>query len=313
MITMIVPTYNRAHTLRKVISSYYAQNLVSEIIFVSDAGSDDSEAVVLQCGARHPHVDTHFLRNAVRSGASHSRNAGVSRARNDFILFCDDDEYLEAEYAAICLKKLLARNAGAVSGRRVYMRSGETGEQAVRRFGRGIRRGSAFRKLICEYVNAAYFDGDIRLPLTNAVILTHRHLLQRFPYDDYYARGNGYREESDYQMNIFVHGYDIVVTNDCHSMHLPMSQVRSGGQRTGAWKRIRWSVHYTRYFFRKYYRRYAARMDMKSPQWAATCAFALFAVYREVLRPPLYALAYWWLTRRDQVGGRPSAAGKGLR
>jgi len=114
-------------------------------------------------------------------------------------------------------------------------------------------------------------------------------------------------------MNIFVHGHDIVVTNDCHSIHLPMSQVRSGGQRTGAWKRIRWSVHYTRYFFSKYYRRYAARMGMKSPQWTATCAFALFAVYREVLRATIYPMAYWWLTRRDQAGGRPSAAGKGLR
>lgn len=311
MITMIVPTYNRAHTLRRVIPSYYEQDLVTEIIFVSDAGTDDSESVVLQCGARYPHVDTHFLRNSVRGGASRSRNVGVSRAANDFILFCDDDEYLQKDYAAVCLRKLIARNAGAVSGRRVYMRAGETTEQAVSRFGQGVRNSRPFRKLICEYVNAARFEGDIRLPVTNAVILTRKQLLQKFPYDDYYSLGNGYREESDYQMNLFVHGYDIVVTNDCHSIHLPMSQVRSGGQRTNTLKRIYWSIHYTRYFFGKYYRRYAERMHMRWPQWAALCAFALFTTYRETLRPPLYATAYWWLARRDRTD--LSVIGKGLR
>lgn len=311
MITMIVPTYNRAHTLRRVISSYYEQDLVSEIIFVSDAGNDDSEAVVQQYGARYPKVSTHFLRNAVRSGASHSRNVGVSAARNDFILFCDDDEYLETGYAAVCLNKLLSCNAGAVSGRRVYMRAGETREGALRRFGHGVRRGPPFRPLICEYVNAARFEGDILLPLTNAVILTHRQLLRRFPYDGFYARGNGYREESDYQMNLFVNGYDIVVTNDCHSIHLPLQEVRSGGQRTGAWKRIYWSVYYTRYFFGKYYARYARRMGLAWPQWIATCGFMLFAAYRETLRPALQALAYWWMLRRERSSHGPSAQGGG--
>lgn len=310
MITMIIPTYNRAHTLRRVIASYYMQAMVSEIVFVSDAGIDDSEHVVLQCAANHPHIDTHFLRNAKRSGASHSRNVGVARARNEFILFCDDDEHLEPNYAATCLDKLIAHDAGAVSGRRVYMRTGETRDQAVSRFGRGVRGSEPFRKLICEYVNAARFEGDIRLPLTNAVILTRKRLLERFPYDDFYARGNGYREESDFQMNLFVHGYDIIVTNDCHSIHLPLSQVRSGGQRTGSCKRIYWSVFYTRYFFRKYYSRYASRLHMKWPQWTAICAFSLFAVYREMLRPTLYALAYWWLAQRDRAAGHPSTSGR---
>ncbi|MCW5603277.1 MAG: glycosyltransferase family 2 protein [Burkholderiales bacterium] len=191
MITLIVPTYNRAHTLRRVIGSYYGQDRVSEIVFVSDAGTDGSEALVSQHGSRHPGMTTRFLRNPVRSGASHSRNVGVAAARNDFILFCDDDEYLEPGYASTCLDKLLASNAGAVSGRRVYMHAGETPAQALRRFGHGIRRSRPFRPLICEYVNAARFEGDIRLPLTNAVILTHRHLLQRFPYDAFYAKAAG--------------------------------------------------------------------------------------------------------------------------
>lgn len=310
MITLIVPTCNRAHTLQRVAASYYEQHLVSEIIFVSDAGTDHTEAVIKQYECLYTNVKTHFVRNSERKGASYCRNLGVSLANNEFILFCDDDEYLQPNYASICLDKLTATGAGAVSGRRVYMHANETPDQAVRRFGSGVRNGAQFRALICEYVNAAHFQGDIRLPATNAIILSRKDLLKRFPFDAFYARGNGYREETDYQMNLFVHGYDIVVTNDCHSIHLPPSQVRTGGQRVSGWKRCYWSVYYTRYFFGKYYQRYAQRMGMRSPAWFALLAFAVFAVYRETLRPPLYAVGYWWLNCRLRFP-RPSTADGG--
>lgn len=291
MISIVIPTRNRAHTLRRVAHSYFAQDLVTQIVFVSDAGDDDSEAVVTAIAQAHSGVRMLFLRNAKRLGASQSRNVGVRACRNDYVLFCDDDEYLEPGYARTCLAKLERLQAGAVSGRRVYMQPGETTGEALARFGHGLRDGVPFHPVLCEYVNGARFAGDRRQPITNAVILTHRRLLLEFPFDGEYARGNGYREETDYQMNLFVHGHDIWVTNDCHSLHLPMSQVRTGGQRTQAWRRIYWSIHYTNYLFGKYYPAYAARLHLRTPRVLAQAAFAVFAVYRELLRPPLHALA----------------------
>jgi glycosyltransferase involved in cell wall biosynthesis len=257
VISVVVPTRNRAHTLRLVAHSYFTQELVNQVVFVSDAGDDDTESVVSAIAAAHPGVQLLFLRNDQRRGASQSRNVGVMACSNDYVLFCDDDEYLEAGYARTCLSKLVRLNAGAVSGRRVYMQAGETQNDALRRFGSGLRDSVPFHPVLCEYVNGARFDGDRRQPITNAIILTRRRHLLQFPFDGEYARGNGYREETDYQMNLFVHGHDIWVTNDCHSLHLPLSQVRTGGQRTQTWRRIYWSIHYTRYFFGKYYAAYA--------------------------------------------------------
>ena len=301
MITLIVPTCNRSHTLRLVAQSYAQQAGVSEIIFVNDAGTDDTPAVVDQLSRDNPGVRVRLLTNARRLGASGSRNVGVREATNPYILFCDDDEYLEPGYARICLSKLIDLNAGAVSGRRIYLEPGESPMQALRRFGSGLRRSKPFRFVICEYVNAARYSGDIRLPITNAIILTHKSLLQQFPFDSHYARGNGYREESDFQMNLFTNGYDIYTTNECHSFHLPLSEVRSGGQRAGAFTRMRWALHYTNYFFGKYYRQYARRAGVRTPRWAATLAFATFCLYRETLRPPLYRLAKWYLRRQHQL------------
>jgi glycosyltransferase involved in cell wall biosynthesis len=298
VITLIVPTRNRAHTLQLVAPSYFAQDDVSELIFVSDAGDDGTAAVIAEMARQYPHKKVRMLRNEIRLGASQSRNVGVAASTNEFILFCDDDEYLESGYSRILLQKLLALDAGAVSGRRVYMRPGESRPLALERFGSGLRATKPFRPLICEYVNGAKFAGDIALPITNAVILTRRSLLLKFPFDDYYARGNGYREESDFQMNLFVNGFDIYVTNECHSLHLPLSQVRTGGQRTRARKRLYWSIYYTHYFFGKYYERYAKRLGLRAPRWIALVAFSIFAGYRETVRPPLHAVAMWVLARR---------------
>ncbi len=298
MISLVIPTRNRAHTLRLVAPSYFQQDLVNQVVFVSDAGDDETEAVVNTIARAHPGVQLLFLRSEQRRGASQSRNIGVQACSNDYVLFCDDDEYLQAGYARTCLAKLVRLNAGAVSGRRVYMQPGETQADALRRFGTGLRDSKPFHPMLCEYVNGARFDGDRRQPITNAIILTRRRHLLEFPFDGEYARGNGYREETDYQMNLFVHGHDIWVTNDCHSLHLPLSQVRTGGQRTQAWRRIYWSIHYTRYFFGKYYAEYAKRLQLRTPRVLALAAFAAFSVYRELLRPPLHALAMALLRRR---------------
>ena len=291
MITMVIPTRDRAHTLRQVAPSYFRQDGVSELVFVIDAGTDDTASVIEGIARQFPDIITKILCNRTRMGASQSRNLGVAEATNEFILFCDDDEYLEPSYAQTCLRKLLKSDSGAVSGRRVYMLERESPEEAVRRFANGMRKTKPFQRLLCEYVNGAEFGGDIRLPFTNAVILTHRSLLLRFPFDPHYARGNGYREETDYQMNLFVHDYPILVTNAVHSIHLHASQIRRGGQVVPRWRRVYWSVYYTRYFYKKYYAAYAARAGLRLPRWLAVAAFAGFAVYREYLRPALYGVA----------------------
>lgn len=298
MITLIVPTRNRAHTLRIVAPSYFVQDDVSELIFVIDAGEDDTGTVLTEIAQHHPEKRLRILTNDRRLGASQSRNVGIAASSNELILFCDDDEHLEPGYARVLSRKLRALNAGAVSGRRIYLRPGESKAQALERFGSGLRPGKPFRPLLCEYVNGAKFARDLALPITNAIILTKKSLLLAFPFDGHYARGNGYREETDFQMNLFVNGFDIYVTNECHSFHLPLSQVRTGGQRTSLLKRLYWSIYYTHYFYGKYYERYARRLGLRSPRWFAFIVFSMNVAFRETLRPTLQAVAMRVLARR---------------
>lgn len=81
MITLIVPTRNRAHTLKLVAPSYFAQEGVSELIFVIDAGEDDTSAVLAEIGCHYPEKTLRIFCNERRLGASQSRNVGVAASR----------------------------------------------------------------------------------------------------------------------------------------------------------------------------------------------------------------------------------------
>jgi glycosyltransferase involved in cell wall biosynthesis len=301
VITLIIPTRNRAHTLKLVASSYFEQDGINEIIFVSDAGEDETPELIAQIAKNYPGVSTKFIRNEVRLGAAGARNVGVVAATNENIIFCDDDEYLQPGYAMTCLRKLEAYDAGAVSGRNVYMLENETREEALARFGLGLRKAKPFNYLLGQCINGARYDGDISLPYTHAIILTKRAYLLAEPFDSYYSKGNGYREESDYQMRLFLKGKPIYVTNEAHSVHLPPSKVRTGGQRTQLWRRLYWSIFYTNYFYKKYYAAYAPKVGLKAPRQVAVAAFAVYALYRETLWPILHPAAMSFLRWRRSV------------
>lgn len=287
MISMIVATRNRAHTLKKVAPSFFQQDGLSEIVFVDDCGDDNTAEVLNEIAKDYPSVSCRIIRNEERKGQGQSRNIGIAASKADFLLFCDDDEYMEQGYAQKCLEKMREYDAGVVSGRRVYMRVGETPQQALVRFGNGLRNVPPYYKIICEYANSAMFDGDAQIPLVNSIMLTKKETVLKFPFDSFYFQGNGYREESDFHMNLFVNGYKNIMTNECHTMHLPLEEVKTGGQRVDLRKRIYWSNRYNSYFFDKYYDRYKAIMGLSTPKSVAKALFFAFTIYKEVLRPML--------------------------
>lgn len=286
MITLVVPSRNRAHTIRLVGESFYRQRLISEIVFVDDGGSDDTHAVVSALAARFPEVRTKILRNDQRMGAAFSRIRGYEAATNDYILYCDDDIHLAPDYAAVCFEKMQRTGAAIVSGRRaVHKRADQSPQEAIAAFGYGKSNLSPFRTLVCEFREDANFTGDITLPLTNPVILTRKTLLQELSYDPFYAKGNGYREESDFQMHAYVTGRTILVTNDAHCVELSRQENPSGGNRISQFMRLFWNVYYTHYFYRKYYDRYAQRVGLSVGRHTAIVIFAVYQIQALFVRP----------------------------
>ncbi|MDI6741956.1 MAG: glycosyltransferase family 2 protein [Smithella sp.] len=284
MVSIIIPTFNRGYTLSQVLDSFYRQKFVKEIIIVDDGGSDDTSAIVDEFSRKYPLIKTIYLKNEKRMGAPYARRRGLLAAKADFVLFGDDDDFLEENYTEVCLGKLKSLKADIVSGRHFIRNPGESMAAAVVRFQQGEvdLPPFDFRRF---YINLeAKFTGDIELPFTHAIFLARRELLLSHDIDTFYSRGNGFREESDVQAAIYVNGGKIIMTNDTHSVHMNPSEVTSGGQRAGRFSTLFWSLYYTSYFFKKYYNPIMKMQGKSGGYPRGILIFSVLRIYQSFIR-----------------------------
>lgn len=89
-ISVIIPTYNRAHLLPRALDSILNQTRVPEEVIVVDDGSNDDSAALIQ--SNYPEVM--YIRQSNR-GVSAARNRGIREASGEWLAFLDsDDEWL---------------------------------------------------------------------------------------------------------------------------------------------------------------------------------------------------------------------------
>ena len=285
MISLVVPTHNRAYALVQVLDTFYQQKFLKEVVFVDDCSTDNTREVIEQFQKKYPEIGTIYLRNDQKSGASFSRLKGVEAASSEYILFCDDDEFLENNYTQVCLGKLKEGKAQIVSGRHFYRNIGENTSEAIKRFGTGISSSKVFGTIRFKIYTDARFAGDVEVPFTHGIFMTTKKLLNQFQIDPFYAKGNGFREESDFQLNAFLNGNKIIMTNDTHCVHMNMKEVKTGGQRVNRLKRYWYNVYYTHYFLNKYFSGIQKKLNIKYSLRSAISLYALAEFYDFFIRP----------------------------
>ena len=87
-LSVVVPTYGRAHRLRAVLAPLLADPALGELVVVVDGSQDGSLELLEAMAAQDPRVRPHFQPN---TGAAAARQAGVELACSDVVLLLDDD------------------------------------------------------------------------------------------------------------------------------------------------------------------------------------------------------------------------------
>lgn len=92
MISVIIPIYNRSHTLRRAIDSVLRQTYRDfELILVDDGSTDNSLEICREYAAADSRVKVFHSENR---GVSHARNLGLRQASGKYIRFVDSDDEL---------------------------------------------------------------------------------------------------------------------------------------------------------------------------------------------------------------------------
>jgi hypothetical protein len=111
-VSVVIPAYNRARTLDRVLESIKKQSVAPDEVIVVDDGSTDSTMEVLMNWKALGVLPLKVVQQSNR-GASAARNAGIRTATGDVIAFIDsDDEY--AAHAIMTLKGLFQKHPEAI-------------------------------------------------------------------------------------------------------------------------------------------------------------------------------------------------------
>src|SRR3989344_2456358 len=95
MISIIIPTYNRAKLLRRAIESVLKQTFQDfELLVVDDGSTDNTNEVVMEYASKDKRV--FYISQENSGGASRPKNTGIKTARGEYIAILDsDDEWMQ--------------------------------------------------------------------------------------------------------------------------------------------------------------------------------------------------------------------------
>lgn len=102
--SIIIPVYNAEKYIEKCIESILPQlTKEDELILINASSTDNSKKICETFAEQNSGVIVYTIENA---GPSKSRNEGIKRAKGDYILFIDADDYVEKNYVSKMLSEV---------------------------------------------------------------------------------------------------------------------------------------------------------------------------------------------------------------
>lgn len=96
-VSIIVPIYNAEKYLNRCITSILEQTYKNiELILINDGSTDSSEEIILQMQEKNKDIIKYYKQE--NKGVSETRNFGITIATGKYIMFVDNDDYIDNDY-----------------------------------------------------------------------------------------------------------------------------------------------------------------------------------------------------------------------
>lgn len=100
LVSVIIPTYNRPHTIKRAIKSVVNQTYKNIELIVVDDNAKNTDARIKTKKIVSKYSNAKYIINNKNLGGSRTRNVGIKAARGKYVAFLDDDdEFLPTKIA----------------------------------------------------------------------------------------------------------------------------------------------------------------------------------------------------------------------
>lgn len=224
LISVIIPTYNRATMVCDCVRSVLATNYPAlEVIVVDDCSPDDTGSRIAAEFGHDQRV--RYQRNGKNSFQAVSRNNGARNAKGEYLLFLDDDNIVHSEIFVELLKVFDSHpNAGLVAPMAIHQRPGK--ENAIWSLGSDFNRWTSQPKDNRPNLPADEFE---RLIAANPVTVfpttyyPNGFMVPRKAFDAVHGFEESYEqifEESDFGWKIMESGRSCLISAKAKTDHL---------------------------------------------------------------------------------------------
>ncbi len=115
LISIIIPTFNRAHLIGETLDSVLAQSYTNWECIVVDDGSEDTTDKIVKCYVENDPRFKYFRRPSNRQkGANACRNYGFENSVGDFIIWFDSDDLMVSNHIALKVDEIIDKNVDFV-------------------------------------------------------------------------------------------------------------------------------------------------------------------------------------------------------
>lgn len=227
-VTVVIPTYNRAHLITHTIPTYI-QDYVSEVIIVDDNSEDDTCAVIEKLQVSHPKIK--YIKSDVKIRQTGAKNIGIKLAKGTYIYFGDDDSVLKSGSIKSLISIASENRDAIVAVRHIYMKEKDDLNKILiddkyRTDNDALFYNSKNLKLDLCFS----FTKILEIPFCQACMLVPTSIAKANLFNTRFL-GTCYREETDFIMQIASKGHKVYLDNYSLQVNLPKSQA-SGGVRS---------------------------------------------------------------------------------
>lgn len=113
-VSVIIPVYNDEKYLKQCVESILTQTYTNlEIILVDDGSTDHTPEICEEYREKYDQIRVLHKKNG---GVGSSRNAGLALATGEYVLFVDNDDWLEKHHIEELYKLAKENNADIAAG-----------------------------------------------------------------------------------------------------------------------------------------------------------------------------------------------------